>query len=76
MTRLRMTAQSKSNIKAAVRAWLIPMNGGYAVELIGNNGTSKIENGDGIAIYSSMSAAKTAVKKHNASLDPQLKPTI
>lgn len=76
--RRRMTAQSKSNIHAAVDATLIPANGGgYHVELVGANGNSAyVENADGPIAYTSMSTAKTAVRKHNSALNPMLKPTI
>ncbi|HDR9052194.1 TPA: hypothetical protein QDA94_006525 [Burkholderia vietnamiensis] len=76
-TRSRMTAQSKANIGAAVSAKIVPMNDGYAVELTGKSGgTAYVENAAGPIAYSSMAAAKSAVKTHNSSLDPSLKPTI
>lgn len=76
--RSRMTAQSKVNIEAAIKAQLIPENDGYGytVELIGDQGSAFVENRQGPIVYSSMATAKAAVKKHNSSLTPALKPTI
>lgn len=75
--RSRMTAQSKVNIVAATNAKLIPDGSGYKVELTGKNGGSAfVENAEGPIIYSSMATAKSAVKKHNSSLNPTLVPTI
>lgn len=76
MAQLRMTAQSKVNIAAAKSAYLIPNDGGYSVELVGNNASCMVENGAGVIVYSSMAAAKKAVTTHNHQLKPDLKPTI
>lgn len=78
-TKTRMTAQSKANIEACIDAKLVPdpSGTGYQVELVGATGkTAPVENGAGPISYSSMAAAKAAVKKHNSALNPTLKPTI
>lgn len=74
--RSRMTAQSKVNIEAATDAKLLPTAGGYQVQLIGEKGSAFVENAQGPIVYSSMSTAKDAVKKHNSTLNPSLTPTI
>jgi hypothetical protein len=74
-----MTAQSKANIEACVDAKLVPdkSSAGYQVELVGETGkTAFVENSAGPISYSSMAAAKAAVRKHNSALKPTLKPTI
>ena len=71
----RMTAQPKLNIEAATDAKLIRA-GGYQVQLTGKNGTGFVMNAAGPITYSSMSTAKSAVKKHNSALNPALVPTI
>jgi hypothetical protein len=80
-TRQRMTAQSKADTEAAVRAQLIPENGGgYSILLFGSNpdaGAVSVTKGSGEnIIYSSMANAKRAVKVHNSQLNPTLKPSI
>lgn len=72
----RMTAQSKVNIKAASDAKLIPTGTGYKVELIGKSNTAFVENAAGAIVYSSMAVAKTAIRTHNSTLNPELKPSI
>jgi hypothetical protein len=77
MAHLRMTAQSKANIKAALSAHLEPgPNGGYLVFLKGPSGTGYVENANGSIAYNSMAAAKNAVSAHNTNIKPELKPTI
>lgn len=72
----RMTAQSKVNIKAAVKAALIPSSEGYMVELTGDNSTAFIENREGPIQYKTASAAKQAVLRINSNLNPKLAPEI
>ena len=78
--RIRMTAQSKVNIKAADSAHLERLNGGYRVILTGSTGkTIDVKAGDDTsAVYSSMAAAKKAVHRHNPKLfqNVGLKPEI
>ena len=74
--RSRMTAQSKVNIEAATDAKFNPASGGYQVQLTRKNGTGFVMNAAGPITYSSMSTAKSAVKKHNSALNPALVPTI
>jgi hypothetical protein len=77
MGNLRMTAQSKANIKAAVSAHLVrDPNGGYRVVLQGTSGEGHIENAAGPIAYKSMAAAKKAAAAHNTNIKPELKPTI
>lgn len=75
-TRSRMTAQSKANIVAAKSVFLVPVDGGYTVELTGENGVAPVENATGAIVYKSMQTAKKAVVTHNSTLRPALKPTI
>lgn len=72
-----MTAQSKVNIKAAKKAHIESVDGGYVVALEGGTGkTVKVKDGSGDLVYSSMASAKKAVTAHNPSLDPDLRPEI
>lgn len=77
MSKQRMTAQSKVNIGAAVKATLVPHKDGYKVTLEGSSGkTCDVENASGPIVYSSMASARKAVEAHNSKLNPTLKPTI
>ena len=68
--RVRMTAQSKVDIKAANSAKLLRHDGGYKVVLKGASGkTIDVQTGEDVtAVYPSMSAAKKAVQRHNPAL--------
>jgi len=68
--RIRMTAQSKVNIKAAVSASLQRVDGGYKVILQGATGKKvDVMSGDDVpAVYPAMNAAKKAVQRHNPAL--------
>lgn len=68
--KIRMTAQSLVNIKAAKSASLTKVNGGYKVVLKGETGrTAEVQTGDNSpAVYPSMVAAKKAVHRHNRML--------
>ena len=72
----RMTAQSKANIKAAVKATLIASDDGYIVELTGSNSSAFIENMEGPVCYKTASSAKQAVLRHNSKLSVKLLPEI
>lgn len=77
MTRKRMTAQSVVNVKAAVKAHLIPTEEGYLVELEGSTGKRvKIKDGDGDLMYSSMANANKSIAAHNPALNANLEPEI
>ncbi len=77
MAKKRMTAQSVVNIKAAVKANLSPVDGGYVVVLEGSKGKKvTVKDADGDLVYSSMSNAKKSISAHNPAIDASLEPEI
>ena len=76
-TKKRMTAQSVVNVKAAVKAHLTPVCGGYVATLEGATGkTVTVKDADGDLVYSSMSIANKSLSAHNPALSADLQPEI
>ena len=77
MAKQRMSHQSVVNVKAAVKAELIKVDGGYIIMLIGKSGkTVKVKSPESEIIYSTVASADKAISYHNPNLTVELKPEI
>ncbi|MBB5374533.1 hypothetical protein [Acidocella aromatica] len=64
-TRVRITDVSVANIEVATDAKIIPVKGGFNVQVSNQYGAEILKNGGGNAVYKTKGAAKRTVERHN-----------
>ena len=67
--RVRLSEESIANIGVANTAVAVKGDDGYTVKVANQWGSETLKNGDGEAVYRTLSAAEKAVKRHNPNVE-------